>query len=700
MPKKKKTKRVPTKQEKLLAAGENDPAMDLIPVDKSTGVPKEDSENDSLEHEKLSEEIDTNLRIAIRPKIQWNETAKEDIDFALGNQWTTEERSTLDSQGRPVLTFNKIKPMIQLVTGHLIQNQARIQAFPEGGEDETFTSVMDKILDHIEKVSHLNFKLSYQFASGCRAGRSWIEFFLDYDEDPIFGQLKIPNLGPFKVYMDPSGVEYDLSDCQYGFKVVKLSKGRLKQLFPEKKDQIDDLEEDYMETIINESQQVDSGDESDYGNAKDIPRSGIVSETEDESLKGDLMMLTTVEYWKREYVDRWFVYFVADGSIEEFDTEDEAKSEVARRQKLEHERITKENVKEAMVMDQVSSQLSAMKIEPPEAPMPQLPGVESVKIDYAMRKRRVRRMKIAVKAGGLILTSGAQDSPFEPYYHDYPWFQFIEEWAPDADKEELRVQGLVRSLKDPQKEVNKSRSQYLHILNSSANSGWIGDEEALTPQKWDELRQFGSTPGIQIRKTKPGAMLERIQPVEPSLANQVREKAATDDFKEVSGINADLLSVDAKSSPSGKAIALRIRQAVTILQPAFQNFRYTKYLVGQFLFKIIPSMFDAAKIEKILGQQFMDNNQLNRGLLQSYLTMIEDGKFNVQISEAGAPDTLRAETFEDLMNLVQAGMQMPPDVLFEFMNVPNKQEVIRKVTEYQQQQMQMQQQSNAGKAPR
>jgi hypothetical protein len=383
------------------------------------------------------------------------------------------------------------------------------------------------------------------------------------------------------------------------------------------------------------------------------------------------MMLTVVEYWKKEYQDKWYVYFVSDGTTQDFPSEQEANAMVESRRSAEHQRMLKEG--------NVLAQL------------------ENVQVQYAIRKRRVPVMKMAVKAGDVILTQGLQPSPFEPYYHGFPWFQYIAEWSPEAKKEELRVQGLVRSLKDPQQEVNKSRSQYLHILNTSANSGWIGDEDALTEEKWMELKEFGATPGIAIRKKK-GSQLDRIHPVEPAYAHQVREKAAEDDFKQVSGINADLLSVDSSADPSGKAIALRIRQAVTILQPSFENFRYTKILIGQFLFKIIPSMFDVVKVEKILGQEFMQANQLTRGTLQAYMNMIEDGKYNVSISEAHAGNTMREETFEDLMTLVEKGMPLPPDLIVEYMNIPNKQEIINKMTQFQQQQAAMQQQ--AGASPR
>jgi hypothetical protein len=701
------------KKKNLLAAGDNE-EIDIgkgvtakgdeetvDPSKLSTGVKKKDEDKDE-DIEKLQDEgeifkeIETLLPIAIKADANWMLEAKEDINFCLGEQWEEQDKSDLKRQNRPVMVFNKIKPLVQLVTGHLIQTKARIQAFPEGGEDERFTAVMDKAMDHIEKVSHLNFKMSYLFSGGEKAGKNWLEFTVDYDDDPIFGQLKIPNLGPFKVFMDPSGVEYDLSDCGFGFKVQEITKGRLKQLYPDKKDEIDHDVDNSIKTFITNSQQIPSGDESDYGNSPIVPRGGQVSDGKSE-LKGDNQPITTVDYWKKSYVERWFLYFVEDGAIEEFDTEEESQAEVSRRQKMKHDKLMQEHHQMAQ---KLMAAKAAVHPQGPIAPhvstpppiddvtIPEAPTLESVKIEHAMKKRRVVKMQVSVWAGKVCLTDGFKDSPFEPYYSGYPFFRYIAEWSPEAEKNELKYQGMVRSLKDPQREKNKARSQFLHILNTSANSGWVGDDDALSPEKWDELKDYGAVAGITVRK-KPGSQLERIQPVSPSTAQEAREAKADDSFKECSGLNADLLSMEQNETTSGKAIALRIRQAITILQPSLENFRYTKVLIGKFLFSIIPSLFDSAKLQKVLGEKFMEENKIDRNALNAYLTMVHDGKYHVNINEAGAPDTLREETFEDLMQLAQHGVALPPDLFISYMNMSNKTEILNKVQEWTKMQAQM-----------
>lgn len=656
---KRKTKKQKTVEERFNPFD----AGDDTPLKQGSGLKRTlKAEDDDMD---LHSEIDRNVRIAVSAMKGWAEDAREDIAFSLGDQWDAQDKAKLAEEHRPCMTFNKIKPMINLVTGHLIQNQARIEVKPEGGEDINFSDTFDRLLDHIDKVSNLQFKLNYMFTGGERAGRSWIEFYMDYDEDPIFGKLKVNYLGPFKVFIDPNCTEYDLSDAEYAFKVIKLSKGKWKKLYPDKQDDIDDIGEDSISNLITEIPGTIEGDANNYGLDKNVSQTGLTTSGGEEEPTGDLKQLTGIEYWKRDYVDKWYCYFPEDGSTAEYDTEEEAMAEVKARSD-----IRARNAADIVIK-------AGIKAQPDE----------NFQVRHILRKRRVCRMQFAVKVGDMILTDKLVDSPFEPFYHGFPFFQYIAEWAPEAEDENLKVMGLVRALKDPQREVNKSRSQYLHILNTSANSGWQGDEDALSPAGWTELRQFGGSPGIMVRQ-KPGSRLERIHPVEPSLAQNVREKAATDDFKEVSGINADLLAVDTKGAPSGKAIALRIRQAITILQPSFANFRFTKQLIGEFLFRIVPSMFDEVKVGKVLGPMFLAERGIDINQIRIYLKSIEDGKYNVTISEQGVADTLRQETLEDLMQMAQSGMALPPDVIIQFMNIPNKAEVIKKITEYQDQQAQ------------
>ena len=612
--------------------------------------PKEGDDNEAVTAElELNEEIDANFQMAWDAERELIEEQKEDIAFKAGNQWSDDDKLKLKNQARPCLTFNKIKAIIKLLTGHSIQNSARLQVSPQGGEDQKFSDVADRGLQHVDEHAQIEFNLGYQFSGGQTSGRSYIELYLNYEKDPVFGHLKSIYHGkPGTIIMDPRGNSYDLNDDrQFGFKLIKKTKSELKDLYPDKAGEIDEIGQDTENPTIGPSKE---GDANNYGQDARSTTIGInKTPMGDPKQKANVGQWHVKEYWRFKRVKKWYVYFVSDGSMPEYDSKEAAEADIVER----------------------------------KAAFESSGGLPD-QWETVIRERMKKEMHVAVRCGGKVLEDGL--SPFEPHYSGFPFFQYIADWTPEAEKLVDGIQGIVRCLKDPQREKNKARSQFLHIINTAANSGWIIDEDALTSQQQEDLKNFGSTAGIVIKKKK-GSVMDRIEPTPAPLAQQVREKSANDDFTEVSGINTDLLAMDESANPSGKAIALRIRQGLTILEPDFRNFRYTKKLIGTAIVQMFPTLFDVPKLKKILGENYMAANQIDEPFLKRFLIEIEDLRYNVAIAEQGDTKTSREETFEDLMQMLQHGTQIPFDVLADFMTMPNKKEVIQKVQAYQQQQM-------------
>ena len=192
--------------------------------------------------------FDKDLRNEIRARFatcsefykNWRVEAEEDYEFALGKQWTTEEREKLLEQKRPCLTFNRIRPLINVISGYQRENSARIKVSPEGGEDKIFSEVWDRGLKSVDKWSKLGFKLGYLFDDGLYCGKGFIEAYIDYTKDPVRGELKFKLLGPYKFLVDPDCNEYDINEgAEYGFKPQRFSKRKLKTMYPGKKDLIE-----------------------------------------------------------------------------------------------------------------------------------------------------------------------------------------------------------------------------------------------------------------------------------------------------------------------------------------------------------------------------------------------------------------------------------------------------------------------------
>ena len=609
--------------------------------------------------------IDRQLKRGLDRMKAWTKEAKDDYAFCLGDQWTQEERDKLDEQGRPCMTYNKIEPLVDLISGYERENSARIRVFPEGGEDKTFSEVADAAIKAIDKWTKLNYKLDLTFDDGMICGRGAIEMAISYDDDIVHGDLIFRHLTPYQVVPDPEGKEYDGSDHVFRIKLTKYSKSKLMSLYPEKKSELSALTEDtYLDS--NTLQPLDDQNDN-YHNGKDLG-------TSDPSLDGTERdpQFFLKEYWHRKKIKKFFVYNVNDLRLERFDTREEADARALEiKNEYDQKYATEALGYKALAMNNTPS----VQAVPPAEPIYEPPTLK-------IYERYISEMWYAASVADLMLVDDTK-SPFEPYYHDFPIFLFNAKWRPSAEREELKVKGMVRNLKDPQKDLNKSRSQNLHILNTSANSGWIGDDNALTPGGWDDLKKMGSTPGIVIRK-KPGTLLDKIEATGNGSQGQIlRGEQAFQDIKEISGVNSDLLAMSDKNS-SGRAIALRIKQAITILIPYFRNFKYTKELIGTAIFAMLPHIFDVDQLKKVVGQKYMADNKVNDGDLAAFLAQVADGKFDIEITEADNSSTIRAETFDNLMEMASNGMPIPPDVILQFSNIPNLQAILDRIQAYAQ----------------
>jgi len=597
---------------------------------------------------------DEDLRTEIKGRRQivedhygpWELVGKEDYNFALGEQWNPEDRQKLEEAGRPCLTFNRIKPILNLVAGYQRENTARIKVNPEGGEDKIFSEVCDKGIHYVDKLSHLTYKLGYQFDDGIYCGKGFLEAIISYDKDPIRGDIIFKQRTPYQIRPDPDCTEYDMNEgASYCFKgPVKLSKNELLNLYPKKKKLIKGFIKDNDDEVENGSGLLSEGDDDDYGNRPNV--TSVVHKQEEDTDKepefeGDIKF-TLWEYWHIKHVPKYFVIEVKSGEPRRFDTKEEAESF-----------ITSQNFGKVI-------------------------------------ERSIPEMWVAAMVCGHVI----QDikSPMEPYYSGYPFFRFIADWAPNAETEVLRVQGMTRQVKDPQREKNKAKSQYLHILNTQANSGWIGEEDALSDTGWTDLEQMGSKPGVVV-KIKKGyyEKLREILPKGPNQGHYIREEKADEEFKQILGVNPDLMGFQEGTS-SGRAIAMRVKQAILALVRIFQNYRYTKEIIGKFILEMMPMVFDEKKLMKVLGPQYMKlqvaedrPDGLNEGHISAYLTMIKDNKYDVLVTEADQNTSIRFETFQELIEASKAGVQIPPDLLIEYMDLQNSEEVKKRVQAWMEQ---------------
>jgi len=268
---------------------------------------------------------------------------------------------------------------------------------------------------------------------------------------------------------------------------------------------------------------------------------------------------------------------------------------------------------------------------------------------------------------GKMLAGGIKDDPFNGIT-TFPYFRFCPFWIDGY------IFGMVDNLIDPQNEINKRRSQILHHLNSSSNSGFMYQEGALSPDEENNLKDFGSTPGVHIKYNKGFDKPERIMPSAMSEGHLVLAKESEGDIKRVSGVNSDMLGLPQEKRESGIMMSMRQRQGAIATEIVNDNYKYTKKIYGTALVDVIrmTELYSEEEIQSILTESKVKPDM-------QALRDFKTGRYGVTVSESQSSPTIRMANLSILLDAFKQGVPIPMDLIIEMSDLPHKEEVIARI---------------------
>lgn len=299
------------------------------------------------------------------------------------------------------------------------------------------------------------------------------------------------------------------------------------------------------------------------------------------------------------------------------------------------------------------------------------------------------------------------DSPYE--HGEFPFAAYVAYYYGEDDI----PAGVVRAVKDIQREINKRRSQELHILNTTANSGWMMEEGVMDKEQESDLEKFGSMPGV-VLKFKPGALqggkVQRIEPSSPPANVITARQEAEQEIPSVTGINEALLGTDIAAGASGKAIELKQKQATTHIAALFDNLRRMKREIAYRLWGkrgkkgLVPQYYTEETVFRIIGEdgkhEFVPVNkpmmQVDpmQGAVQTVMNDLSVGEFDIVVTDTPSTATTRISQFWNMVDAVSK-LQIPGDLVFDLLidmsDIPEKETIKQRWLERQQQAQAMQQ---------
>lgn len=578
-------------------------------------------------------EAQQNVKNALSATSTWRQNAKQDYEFMQGKQWDDADLKKMREAGRPAITINRIRPIVNLLCGYASQNETEPDFLPRSEEDDRVSRVAKGITKYcLDRANYQRNKgKCFRDKIICGLANYWVHYEFDYAK--LDGEIRIDRVSPFDVFVDPECSQEDLSDAQYIGRYSWESPSKLKQVYPDKAVEIDTLSHKFDDTEL---------------------ETGSFETVNGEALwySDKYRKVRVVQYWYKEYKTKR-IFMTQNGVVDE------------------------DNPLYVVLM--------AMGKEPTSIPDTQI--------------------RYATFSDNVLLEEG--ESPYKhnkfPLVRDYCYY------TGELVDDEREPAGVVRDIKDAQRETNKNRSQRMHVVNQQTLGVkyWQGP---VTEQFKNTVKKYGTTPGANIYMP-PGVTFTDGTPAMDSAINMNLEQQSSNDFYAISGITPESLS-GSVGNMSGKAIDLR--QSVTTVQTAgiFAQTKEAELQIVKLLWGeknapgLIPQFYNQEKAMRILGddgqkefiqiQPGMNQPMQEQTMLDAMGQPVLDAEgnpvkkvlydlsafdFDIVISTSQASATARRANLYQLLEAKKSGVDIPIDIILDFMDFPEKEAVKKRMQE-------------------
>lgn len=241
--------------------------------------------------------------------------------------------------------------------------------------------------------------------------------------------------------------------------------------------------------------------------------------------------------------------------------------------------------------------------------------------------------------------------------------------------------GIVENLIDPQELYNKVRSQELHIVNTTANSGWKVKQGALQNMTTEELEERGAETGLIVELNDMDG-LDKIVPNQvPTGLDRISYNSA-EDLKEISMASDSMRGFD-RADVAAKAIQAKQAQGSTNYTKIFDNLAYTRMLLANRVLDLIQTFYVEERIVHITGQapgeedQSITINEVTpEGKIARDMTL---GTYEVVVSTVPARETFEETQFQQAVALRELGIAIPDEILIENSHLARKGEIAKQM---------------------
>lgn len=144
----------------------------------------------------------------------WAAQAKEDKEFRLGKQWSSEQRKVLESRGQAPIVINRIHPAVESAKAMLTSNRPAFRCAPREDSDNKIAQVMSNLLAYMYDISDGRTVVRQAVDDYYVMGVGYLHVYQDSTKDMGKGEVCFHDVDPLDVYVDPNSRSRFFDDAE------------------------------------------------------------------------------------------------------------------------------------------------------------------------------------------------------------------------------------------------------------------------------------------------------------------------------------------------------------------------------------------------------------------------------------------------------------------------------------------------------
>ena len=171
---------------------------------------------------------------------EWEDHAREDIDFYLGNHFSASEAEELASRNQSNIPLDRIYSAIEQFKAIITSKPPKFSAMPREDSDSDLANVWKTILEYIWNISDGNEVFKQTIHDYAVTGLGYFYAYVDREADYGRGEVKFTYIDPFRVVVDPNARSKYFDDATGMMLSTIFTKFQLLDLYPQLSEEQED----------------------------------------------------------------------------------------------------------------------------------------------------------------------------------------------------------------------------------------------------------------------------------------------------------------------------------------------------------------------------------------------------------------------------------------------------------------------------